>query len=143
MQIQIAPWAQLMADFTEPGRPGKGGGAGATHKRELTQALRQKLIMHILALALMVGDGTLTGTPPLPLPFALRARLTAPPLRPSAAAAAIAGPLELTPERVCFYLKQLGCSVKTSGSGEAKTRTATLTVPLTFPKASQGPPTRK
>ena len=91
----------------------------------------------------MVGDGTLTGTPPLPLPFALRARLTAPPLRLSAAAAAIAGPLELTPERVCFYLKQLGCSVKTSGSGEAKTRTATLTVPLTFPKASQGPPTRK
>ena len=52
--------------------PGRGGGPGPPGKRELTPALRQKLIMHILALALMVGDGTLTGTPPLPLPFALR-----------------------------------------------------------------------
>ena len=29
--------------------------------RELTPALRQKLIMHILALALMIGNGTLLG----------------------------------------------------------------------------------
>ena len=83
--------------------------------RELTPALRQKLIMHILALALMIGNGTLV-------------------------ASTIASSLELTQERTCFYLKQLGCNVKASGSGEAKQRTAMLNVPLTFPKASQGPP---
>jgi len=119
MQIQIAPWAQLMADFTEPGRPGKGGGAGAVHKRELTQALRQKLIMHILALALRAADCTLPVN-------------------------GVAKCLELTPERVCFFLRQLGCSIKvTPGGGEQKERKAILTVPLTFPRAGQGPPARK
>ena len=84
-------------------------------QRELTPALRQKLIMHILALALMIGDGTL-------------------------AASAIASSLELTQERTSFYLKQLGCNIKASGSGDAKQRTAILNVPLTFPRASQGAP---
>ena len=103
-----------VADFTEPSKGGKGGGPAPVGRRELTPALRQKLIMHVLALALMIGDGTLV-------------------------ASAIAGALELTPERCSFYLKQLGCKVKVSGSGEAKVRTAILDVPLTFPKTSQGP----
>ena len=115
--IDPAGWEQLVMDFTEPAKGGKGGGPAPVGRRELTQALRQKLIMHILALALMIGDGTL-------------------------AASAIASSLELTAERTCFYLKQLGCivKIKAKGSGESKERTAILSVPLTFPKASQGPP---
>jgi len=113
--IEPGAWEQLVADFTEPAKGGKGGGPAPVGVRELTPALRQKLIMHILALALMIGNGTLV-------------------------ASTIASSLELTQERTCFYLKQLGCNVKASGSGEAKQRTAILNVPLTFPKASQGPP---
>ena len=62
----------------------------------------------------------------------------------SVAASSVAGALELTAERVCFFLRQLGCSIKvTPGGGEQKDRKAILTVPLTFPRAGQGPPARK
>ena len=127
LQIPQAPWEQLLADFTEAYAAPAGGGSGANvggaagrpPKRWLTATCREKLVLHVLALALTLCEGEL-------------------------ACEALATALELTAEKCSFYLRQLGCTVSrrranAPGAGDAPGgRVASLRVPLEFPKLSRG-----
>ena len=114
-------------DFTEAYAAPAGGGSGANvggaagrpPKRWLTATCREKLVLHVLALALTLCEGEL-------------------------ACEALATALELTAEKCSFYLRQLGCTVSrrranAPGAGDAPGgRVALLRVPLEFPKLSRG-----
>lgn len=132
LQIPLTAWEQLVTEYTEldlrdgipvptenDGEPGGGGGKRKEPKRLLTRTCREKLCIHILALALVLRDGRLP-------------------------CHALASSLSLTEEKVAFYLKQLGCTVDAksrTGSGGGG-RVAVLKLPLTFPKLSRGGPAR-
>jgi len=85
LHITQHAWNQLIEDFTEAAPSGKGR-AKSSKVRRRSDAMKQKLTLHALALALTLSKGSL---------FI------------SEAASALA----LTEERCRFYLRQLGCSM--------------------------------
>ena len=109
-------WEHLLREFTASDTQGAATGGGRKGKRRLTPSSREKLYLHILALALHLAGGTLP-------------------------AAALAADMRLTDEKVAFYLRQLGCKLeKRAGSAE---RVAVLQLPLVFPKLGRGAPKRR
>ena len=125
--IPLAPWEQLLADFTEalaaagaPPSAQAGGAAGS--KRQITRTCREKLCLYALTLGLMLGRGKLP-------------------------AASLAPALGLTEQKTSFYLKQLGCKVdkvRALGDGASeRTSVATLTLPIQFPKLNRGGAARR
>jgi len=113
LQIDADAWAYLLATFCEEMTPREGAtpSPGAPGSRIMTATMREKLLLHALALALHIADCVLP-------------------------VEAVAKPLSLTEAKVAFYLRQLGCNLAVKD----KIKTANLSVPLTFPKISKGAP---
>jgi len=112
-QIDMTSWAYILHHFTEEKRDSLGSSPGGP-LRIMTDNMRQKLILHSLALALIIAEGTLP-------------------------VASMHVPLRLTEQKCTFYLRQLGCTIQAQGG----TKTAVLALPLVFPKVSRGAPQRK
>ncbi|KAL1521750.1 hypothetical protein AB1Y20_021404 [Prymnesium parvum] len=115
LQIDSEPWKYLSSTFTEEAPPKGGELPGKPVAiRVITNTKREMLTLHALVLALLITKCVLP-------------------------VAEVAKPLALTEAKALFYLRQLGCSISTKD----KVKTAVLPVPLTFPKVSKGPVSRK
>ena len=131
--IPLPAWEVLVEQYSEPEQrdavaqraaaeaAAEAGGTGdvaapKAPKRLVSRTCREKLCLHILAMALLLGDGRLPCD-------------------------ALAASLSLTEEKCAFYLKQLGCAIAAKRAGTSS-RVAALTLPLVFPKPSRGAPQR-
>ena len=96
LSVPKAVWDQLLDAYTEaePPREGEAPPSAGAARRRISPPMREKLAMHCLVVALVVGGGRL-------------------------ATDALASTLELTEQKCAFYLKQLGCAV---AAGHAKLR---------------------
>lgn len=123
LDIPMDVWHHLVAEFTEQGaareaekslgadgQPASAlGPSTAATSRRVTDPMKQKLVLHVLALALLVTNGKLEHE-------------------------SLAKNLKLTAERCTFFLRQLGCAAIKSPAGE---KLAVLQLPLNLPQVTR------